>query len=368
MGLVDHIIDTTKNCGVTIMPEPFAYKMQLIDLADAVGMALAHDITEIRPGEFKGAAFKKGQIISQQDLDHLARLGKRHLYVVEISDSAMHEDEAALKLAEALSGPGITFKPKPSEGKINLFAAHDGLLKVNVAALTDFNLIDGIMCASIHNNTLVKKSRIVAGTKAIPLVIERDLVTKAVAVARDCGGVFTVKELSRLRTGLIITGQEVYEGLIKDRFVDALTPKLNTFNCEIMRITFTPDNADFIANTIRSYLDEGAELIIATGGTSVDPDDVTRAGIRKAGAEDLIFGSSVMPGAMLLLASIEGIQVIGVPASAIFHGTTVFDLLLPRILAGEKILPRDLAQLAHGGLCLHCNECRYPACPFGKSA
>jgi hypothetical protein len=350
------------------MPEPFAYKMQLIDLADAVGMALAHDITEIRPGEFKGAAFKKGQIITSEDLDHLARLGKRHLYVVEISDSGMHEDEAALKLAEALSGPGITFKPKPSEGKINLFAARDGLLKVNVAALTDFNLVDGIICASIHNNTLVRKGEMVAGTKAIPLVIERDLVNKAVAVARDCGGVFTVKELSRLRTGLIITGQEVYEGLIKDRFVDALTPKLEALNCEIMRITFAPDNADFIANTVRSYLDEGVELIIATGGMSVDPDDVTRAGIVKAGAEDLLFGSSVMPGAMLLLARIKGIQVIGVPASAIFHGITVLDLLLPRILAGEKISRRDLAQLAHGGLCLQCEECGYPICPFGKSA
>ncbi|MGO9120155.1 MAG: molybdopterin-binding protein [Desulfomonilaceae bacterium] len=350
------------------MPEPFAYKMQLIDLADAVGMALAHDITEIRPGEFKGAAFKKGQIVTREDLDHLARLGKRHLCVVEINDSAMHEDEAALKLAEALSGPGITFKPKPSEGKINLFAARDGLLKVNVAALTDFNLVDGIMCASIHNNTLVRKGEMVAGTKAIPLAIEQDLVNKAVAVARDCGGVFAVKELSRPRTGLIITGQEVYEGLIKDRFVDALTPKLNALNCEITRITFTPDNADFIARTVESYLEAGVELIVATGGMSVDPDDVTRAGIIKAGAEDLLFGSSVMPGAMLLLVRIKGIPVIGVPAAAIFHRTTVLDLLLPRILAGEKISRRDLAQLAHGGLCLQCNECRYPACPFGKSA
>ncbi len=350
------------------MPENFACRMQLIDLADAVGTALAHDITEIRPGEFKGAAFKKGQIITQEDLDHLARLGKKHLYVVEIGADGMHEDEAALKLAEALSGPGITFKPEPSEGKINLFAARDGLLKVNVDALTDFNVVDGIMCASLHSNTLVKQGDMVAGTKAIPLVIERDLVNKAVAVARDCGGVFTVKELSRPRIGLIITGQEVYEGLIKDRFVDALAPKLKALKCEIMRTTFAPDNADFIADTVRSYLDAGVELIIATGGTSVDPDDVTRAGIIKAGAGDLIFGSSVMPGAMLLLASIKGIPIIGVPASAIFHGTTVLDLILPRILAGEKMSHRDLAKLAHGGLCLQCKECSYPICPFGKSA
>lgn len=350
------------------MPEHFASRMQLIDLADAVGMALAHDITEIRPGEFKGAAFKKGQIITQQDLDHLARLGKRHLYVLEIGGSGMHEDEAAMKLAEALAGPGVTFKPKPSEGKISLVAARNGLLKVNVAALTDFNVVDGIMCASIHNNTLVKEGDMVAGAKAIPLVIERDLVNKAVAVARDCGGVLTVRELSRPRTGLIITGQEVYEGLIKDRFVDALAPKLNAFKCEIMRTTFTPDNADFIADTIRSYLDAGVELVIATGGMSVDPDDVTRAGIIKAGAEDLLFGSSVMPGAMLLLARIKGIPIIGVPAAVMFYRTTIFDLALPRILAGEKLSRRDLAQLAHGGLCLQCEECRYPICPFGKSS
>ena len=350
------------------MPENFACKMQLIDLADAVGMALAHDITEIRPGEFKGAAFKKGQILTQQDLDHLARLGKRHLYVVEIGAAGMHEDEAAVKLAEALSGPGITFKPKPCEGKISLFAARDGLLKVNVGALTDFNVVDGIMCASIHNNTLVKEGDIVAATKAIPLVIERDYVNKAVAVARNCGGVFTVKELSRPRTGLIITGQEVYEGLIEDKFVDALAPKLKALKCEIMKISFAPDNTDFIAETVRSYLDAGVELIITTGGTSVDPDDVTRAGIIKAGAEDLLFGSSVMPGAMMLLASIKGVPVIGVPASGIFFRTTIFDLVLPRILAGEKITRRDLAQLAHGGMCLQCEECRYPICPFGKSA
>ena len=350
------------------MPEHFASKMQLIDLADAVGMALAHDITEIRPGEFKGAAFKKGQIITQEDLGHLARLGKRHLYVLEIDGVGMHEDEAALKLAEALSGPGVMFKPKPSEGKINLFAALDGLLKVNVDALTEFNVVDGIMCASIHNNTLVREGEMIAGTKAIPLVIERDLVNKAVTIARGCGGVFTVKELSRPRTGLIITGQEVYEGLIKDRFVDTLTPKLKAFKCEIMRTTFAPDNADFITDTIRSYLETGVELIIATGGMSVDPDDVTRAGITKAGAEDLLFGSSVMPGAMLLLARIKGVPVIGVPAAAIFYGATVLDLVLPRILAGEKISRRDLAQMAHGGLCLQCEQCRYPICPFGKSA
>ncbi len=340
----------------------------LIELADAVGMALAHDITEVRPGEFKGPAFRKGQIITQADLGHLARLGKRHLYVLEIGAAGMHENDAALKLAEALSGPGITFKPEPREGKISLLAARDGLLKVNVAALTDFNSVDGIMCASLHNNTLVKKGDMAAGTKAIPLVIERDLVNKAVAVARDCGGVFTVKELSRPRTGLIITGQEVYEGLIEDRFVDALAPKLKALKCEIMRITFAPDDADFIARTVRSYLNAGVELIITTGGTSVDPDDVTRAGIIKAGAEDMLFGSSVLPGAMLLLANIKGIPVIGVPASGLFHGTTVFDLVLPRILAGEKISRRDLAQLAHGGLCLNCEECRYPICPFGKAS
>ena len=340
---------------------------RLINVSDAVGTVLAHDITEIRPGECKGACFKKGRVITENDVPHLERLGKRHLYVLDIRPDMMHEDEAALALAEALVGPGITFRPEPSEGKINLTAAYDGLLKVEVQALTEFNMVEGLMCASRHTHTLVRKGEIVAGTRAIPLVIARDAVAEGVSIARATGGVFTVKSLARPKTGLIVTGQEVYDGLIQDRFVPVIRPKLESYECPILRIIFAPDDADFIAQAIHNLISEGAELIVVTGGLSVDPDDVTRTGVIKAGATEMIYGSAVLPGAMVLISNINAVPIIGVPACGMYHHNTVLDLVLPRVLAGETLTRKDLALLGHGGLCLNCEICRFPVCPFGKS-
>ena len=341
---------------------------RLIDLTEAVGTVLAHDITEVRPGEYKGTAFKKGYVVRETDLDHLARLGKQHLYVLNLEPGMMHEDEAVLVLAEALAGRGIDFSPNPSEGKINLTAAWDGLLKVNVGALTDFNTVEGVMCASRHTNSLVKKGDLVAGTRAIPLVIQRERVLEAAAlVGGSTGGVFTVKPLARPRTGLVVTGNEVYSGLIQDKFVPVIKPKLAAFECPVMDVVFTPDDADVIARTVTGLIEQGAEMIVTTGGMSVDPDDVTRVGVAAAGAEEVLYGASVLPGAMLLLARIGSVPIIGVPACGMFHDQTIFDLVLPRILAGETLTRRDLAALGHGGLCLSCPSCRYPCCPFGKS-
>ncbi len=341
---------------------------QLIEVSKAIGTALAHDITEIRPGECKGACFKKGHVITESDVSILARLGKQRLYVLEIGPEMMHEDEAALALAKALAGPGIAFNPEPSEGKINLVASDDGLLKVDVQALTEFNLVEGLMCASRHTNTLVRKGELVAGTRAIPLVISRGAVSKGAAIAEAAGGIFTVKTLARPKTGMVVTGREVYDGLIQDRFVPAIRPKLESYHCPISRIVFAPDDADFIARAIRSLISEGAELIVTTGGLSVDPDDVTRTGVMRAGATELLYGSAVLPGAMVLVARVNTVPVIGIPACGMYHHNTIFDLILPRVLAGEELCRTDLAVLGHGGLCLECEVCRFPLCPFGKSS
>jgi len=337
-------------------------------VTDAVGTVLAHDITEIRPGECKGACFRKGRVITQNDVPHLARLGKQHLYVLEIGPDAMHEDEAAVALATALAGPGIAFDPQPSEGKINLLAARNGLLKVDVQALKQFNMVEGLMCASRHSNSLVGKGEIVAGTRAIPLVIGRDLVTEGTSIAGAAGGVFAVKTLAQPKTALIVTGREVYDGLIQDRFVPAIRPKLEAYGCPILRIVFTPDDADVIGQTIRGLIAEGAELIVVTGGLSVDPDDVTRTGVLSAGAKEMIYGSAVLPGAMVLVSEVSSVPVIGIPACGMYYKNTVFDLILPRVLAGERLTREDLASLGHGGLCLNCPDCTFPHCPFGKSA
>lgn len=339
---------------------------RIINLIDAVGSVIAHDITEIVPGKFKGPAFKKGHVVREEDLKILARIGKEHLFVLDIEDGMLHEDDAALAMAEALAGEGVTFGTDPCEGKITLVAERDGLLKVNENALIEFNMHEGIMCASRHTNTLVKKGDKIAGTRAIPLVIARETVESACSLAEKGNGVFSVQSLAKPKVGIVITGNEVYSGLIEDKFLPAMKPKLDELECPILDTVFAPDDKDFVAESIKKLLTRGAEMIITTGGMSVDPDDITRAGVLAAGASNLLYGAPVLPGAMLMLADINGVPIIGVPACGMFHDITVFDLVLPRILAGEEITRRDMAKLGHGGFCLGCDECKYPVCPFGK--
>ena len=340
--------------------------LKKIKLQEAIGSKLAHDITEIRPGEFKGPAFRRGHTVCEADLCHLQRLGKNHLYIIDLADDEIHENEAAVILATALAGDGIVWKGGPREGKINLLAEKDGLLVINTAALAAFNLVDEVMCATLHNHTLVKEGDLVAGTRAIPLVMKRTLIERAAAIARQNGSVLSVNPLRSARVGLVITGNEVYHGLIQDRFVPILTEKVAALDSEVAALDFAPDDAELINQVISSQLDQGCDLLLLSGGMSVDPDDVTRHGIRLAGATEVNYGAAVLPGSMFIVAYLGEVPLLGVPACGLYHRITVLDLVLPRILAGEKIGKAELAFLGHGGLCLDCPECTYPHCPFGK--
>jgi|WetSurMetagenome_2_1015567.scaffolds.fasta_scaffold00296_4 hypothetical protein len=351
-----------------------------VPVAEAVGMVLAHDITEVRSREFKGVAYKKGHIVSPADIEPLLRLGKDNLYVLDISDDDLHEDDAALALAlaEAVSGKGIELGGMPKEGKIRLIASRDGLLKVNREALLEFNMAGDIMCATLHDNTYVKKGQEIGGIRAIPLVVKRSIIDAAVVSALRSGGLMSVRAMRKPKAGVVITGNEVYYGRIKDAFAPVIDRKIRDVGGEIVGTYYAPDDVAQISVCLRELLDEGVDLLVVTGGMSVDPDDVTRHAIREIGASDITYGSATMPGAMFLVAYIEkgGIQdganvseripVIGVPACGMYYRTTVLDLILPRILAGEEIGRKELAELGHGGLCLKCEECIYPRCPFGK--
>jgi molybdenum cofactor synthesis domain-containing protein len=335
-------------------------------LQEAIGSKLAHDVTEIRPGEFKGPAFHRGHTVCEADLCHLQRLGKNHLYVLDLDDDEIHENEAAVILATALAGDGVTCKYGPQEGKINLLAEKDGLLVVNTAALAAFNMVDEVMCATLHNHTLVNSGDLLAGTRAIPLVMKRTPIERAAAIARQNGSVLSVKTLRSARVGLVITGNEVYHGLIEDRFAPILTEKVKSLGSEILALDFAPDDAEVINQVIRSQLDQGCDLLLLSGGMSVDPDDVTRHGIRLAGAREIHYGAAALPGSMFLVAYLGEVPLLGVPACGLYHRITVVDLVLPRILAGERIGKAELAFLGHGSLCLDCAECTYPKCHFGK--
>lgn len=342
------------------------YKTVAIEAA--VGLVLGHDITEIRPGAFKGPAFRKGHRIRPDDICHLQRLGKEHVFVLTVDDDHLHEDDAARVLAAAMCGPGVGCEKEPREGKLHLIARRPGLLKVAVEALTRINLLGAIMCASRHTHTLVERGDIVAGTRAIPLVVEKRLVEAAVDIARGANGLFTVAPLRQARAGVVITGNEVFKRLIEDRFEAIIRAKVADLGSQVCAVAFAPDDPDIIAGEIRGLLARGADLILTTGGMSVDPDDVTREGIRRAGGDASLYGAPVLPGAMFMTAEIHDVPVIGIPACGLYHQTTILDLVLPRILAGEQLTRRDIARMGHGGLCLDCHECRFPVCPFGKTA
>jgi len=337
-----------------------------IPVDQAVGMVLPHDITEIRSEEFKGRAFRKGHIIKAEDIERLKSLGKEHIYVLELGEDDIHENEAAELMAAALAGSGTLVSGEPVEGKLNIVAAHDGLLKVEVEALYQFNLMGEVMCATLHSNTPVKKGEQLAGTRLIPLVSKRGIVNVAVEIAEKAGGILRVAQLRQARAGLIITGNEVFHGRIKDAFEPVLRKKLEKLGSEVVAVRFAPDNIETIAAEIKACLDAGADLIITSGGMSVDPDDVTRQGIARAGTQNIVYGSPVLPGAMFLVGYIGEVPVLGLPACGMFHRITIFDLILPRVLCGEKITRQDIARLGHGGLCRQCKTCVYPICGFGK--
>jgi len=349
---------------MTAMP-PTSLKT-ILPVDQAVGMVLPHDITEIVKDGFKGRAFRKGHVIRPEDVAHLRRLGKDHIYVLQLGPDEIHENEAALLMAAALTGPGTEYSREIVEGKATIRAAVDGLLKINRDALMQFNLLGEVMCATLQTNTPVRKGEQIAASRLIPLVSERRVVEQAVAVASAGAPMIEVKPLRKVRAGLVITGSEVFYGRIQDRFEQVLRDKLVELGSEVACVGFAPDNAQLIAAEIRTCLEAGAELIVTSGGMSVDPDDVTRQGIKEAGAVDIVYGTPVLPGAMFLVGRIGDTPVVGLPACGMFHRITVFDLLLPRLLTGESISREDLAAMGHGGLCRQCPTCQYPVCSFGK--
>ncbi len=340
-----------------------------IPVTEAVGTVLAHDITEIRlagggRAPFKGVAFRRGHVIREQDICRLQRLGKERLYILDVNDDEMHEDDAAMALADTVMGEGTAIKEGPREGKIDLVADRDGLLKVDKEALFALNMLGEVMCATMHDNSVVRKGQTVAGMRAIPLVVKKEIVRKALKTARN--GIIRVKELRKPRAGVVITGSEVFYGRIKDAFAPVIKRKIEEVGGEITGLYFAPDDAGHITSRLEELLEAGADILITTGGMSVDPDDVTRLAVRNLGATDITYGSAVLPGAMFLIAYLGAIPVIGIPACGMYAKTTVFDLILPRVLAGERVGRRELADLGHGGLCLKCAECSHPLCPFGK--
>ena len=339
-----------------------------VPVDEAVGRVLIHDMTRIVPGRAKGPAFKRHHVVTASDVTILKQMGKEHVFVGDgkISDKEwIHEDDVAPAFAQAMAGGGVTFDKQPIEGKITFRAAIAGLFTVDRLLLERFNMLPGVMCASRCSYSTVREGENLAATRAIPLYLSTEDFRRATALLEG-GPLFHVLPLQKKSVGIVVTGTEVAQGLVDDKFTPIITKKIEAYGSEIIESVIVPDSRGAVCDGVKKLLDAGSNLIVVTGGLSVDPDDVTMDGLLDAGLTDLLHGAPILSGAMTLLGKIGTARVIGVPAGALFFSTTSFDLLLPRLLANLEITRKDLARMAHGGYCLNCEVCRFPCCPFGK--
>ncbi|MCI6666799.1 MAG: molybdopterin-binding protein [Romboutsia timonensis] len=339
--------------------------MKQIRIEDSVGCILSHDVTKIVPGEFKGRLFKKGHVIREEDIPKLLDIGKEHIYVWEPKKGQLHENDAAIRIKDLVLGQGCYISEEIKEGKIDFFANTQGIVKINKDLLLKLNLLGEIIVSTIHNNTPVKKGEKIGATRVIPLIIDEKKILEAEKIIKE--KIISVEEIKPKKAVLITTGNEVYKGRIKDAFLPVMKEKLEYYGSEIVKQIILPDNKEMITENILKAIEEDkVDMIICTGGMSVDPDDVTPSAIKDCNGEIVTYGAPVLPGAMFLLAYYKNIPILGVPSCAMYSKRTIFDLVLPRILADEKLSFEDIAIFGNGGMCLNCEICSFPHCSFGK--
>lgn len=322
--------------------------LKVIPVEDAVGLPLAHDITEIVPGKHKGPAFRRGHVIRPEDITKLLDVGKAHIYVMDLATDELHEEDAARRLAKAAAGSNLKLTD-PVEGRVNLVAEISGLLKIDAQLLCRFNSLGDLIMATLSSNSYVKKDTVVAGTRTIPLVVKEELVQRAEALC-ERHPIATILPTPARQIHLIVTGSEVYSGRIKDGFEPVVRKKLGEMGSDLAEKILAPDDADTIATLIQNARSAGAELILVSGGMSVDPDDKSPEGIRRSGAKLECHGFPVLPGSMFVMAYLNDVPVLGLSGCVLHDPVTALDVLLPRLLAGEKVTRSDIMDMGHGGL------------------
>ncbi len=322
--------------------------LKVIPVEEAVGMALAHDITEIVPGKHKGPAFRRGHVVRPEDIAKLLDVGKAHLYIIELEKGELHEEDAARRMAQTAAGTSIRLTD-PVEGRVNLVAEISGLLKIDADLLYRFNALGDLMLATLPSDIYVRKGEVLAGTRTIPVVVPESLVEKAEALCKE-KPIVTILPIPSRRVHLIVTGSEVFSGRIKDGFEPVVRRKVADIGSDLEATKLAPDDPAKIAAHIKDSYQAGAELILVSGGMSVDPDDLTPEGIRQSGAAVECHGFPVLPGSMFLMAYLKQTPILGLSGCVLHDPVSAFDLLLPRLLAGERVSRSDIIAMGHGGL------------------
>ena len=337
--------------------------MKKVNVENAVGMELCHDITAMRDG-FKGAAFKRGHIITEADIPELLDIGKRTIFVWEENAGELHEDDCARRMA-AMCPVENAHYTEPAEGKVLLFADERGMFRVNTKLLREINSIGDITISTIPDHYPVEAGARLASMRIVPLVTKEEQIIKAEELCKETK-LIDLRPYKHMKIGVIITGSEVYSGRIKDKFEPVVRAKMKHYPSEILGVTICDDDLDMIVNAAKAYLNQGADFLIFTGGMSVDPDDLTPTAIRQLGADIVTHGVPSQPGNMTLVAYLGDVAILGVPGAAISLPTTIFDVMLPQVFTGDKITKAELINLGDGGLCQMCKACHYPNCTFGR--
>jgi molybdenum cofactor synthesis domain-containing protein len=337
-------------------------KFKTINVEESVGRVLMHDVTCILPGEFKGPAFKKGHIIKKEDMNKLRDMGKERIYAFELADDEYHEDQAA-ELFKKFAGKNISTSG-PSEGKVQFSSEVNGMVRIDKKKVDSINSIDDIVMATVHSNINVKKDEKIAGARIIPLTVKKSNVEKALEFASEI--LLEVVPFKAKKGGLIVTGNEVAGGRIKDGFRPVIEKKMTEYNSEINKFKIVGDDPKILKNEIMDMINNNCEFLILTGGMSVDPDDITKKAIRDAGVDVVSYGVPVLPGNMFMVGYLKGVPVFGVPACALYFNITVLDLFLPYVFSDTRITKENIISLGYGGYCRHCEICNFPRCGFGK--
>lgn len=337
--------------------------MKKIKVQDAIGMELCHDITEMNDG-FKGVAFKRGHIIRECDIGHMLRIGKQHIFVWEENAGEIHEDDCARRMAAMAPVDGAHYT-EPAEGKVLLFADTRGMFRVNRELLRKIDSIGDITICTLPDHYPVEVGARLASMRIVPLVTKEEQILEAERLCTQ-EKLMELKPYQYKKIGVVITGSEVYHGRIKDKFEPVVRAKMKHYPCEIVGVTICDDDLNMIVDAAKQHIANGVDCLFFTGGMSVDPDDLTPTAVRQLGAEIISHGVPSQPGNMTLVAYLGDVPILGVPGAAIKLATTIFDVLLPQVFAGDRITKEELINLAEGGLCQMCKVCHWPNCTFGR--
>lgn len=337
--------------------------MKKVAIENAVGMELCHDVTKITD-TFKGAAFKRGHVITEEDVPALLDLGKKYVYVWEPGAGEIHEDDCAVRLAALAPVAGATWSG-PSEGKMVLKANIDGMFVVDHGVLHALNSIGDITFTCLPDHYPVKAGDRLASVRIVPLVTEESQIRHAEDLC-EYETLIDLLPYNAMKVGVIITGSEIYNGRIEDRFEPVIRAKLEKYPSEIIGVTICDDDVEMIKSAALKFMSEGADLLVFSGGMSVDPDDVTPAAMRELSDTIVTQGVPAQPGNMTTLGYKGNVTLIGVPSAAISSPITVMDALLPQIFTGVKFTKAELMRLGNGGLCQQCKPCHFPNCTYGR--